>query len=143
MSGSGPSNRVRLDAMRRAAVQKAMDKHLKEQRVRDASDDEKEGLAGEALDRKRARGDAPAVRRLRGQYAQSVLKKAQKLSKVADALKQMLRELDTKMRGTAGYDYGDYHPVGFGGVTIQSLDEIVALGARMAYHAERALPEDE
>jgi hypothetical protein len=60
------------------------------------------------------------------------------MSKAARALIALHEELDEDVREDAGDDYGDWHPVGFGGDGLGNgpdLDAVVALGVRIAADA--------
>jgi hypothetical protein len=71
-------------------------------------------------------------------YAAAVAIQAAVMSKAARALIALHEELHDDVRQVAGNDYGEWHPVGFGGDGLGNgprLDAVVALGVRTAADA--------
>ncbi len=74
----------------------------------------------------------------RARYAAAVAIQAAVMSKAARVLIALHEELHFDVRQDAGNDYGEWHPVGFGGDGLgngQGLDAVVALGVRIAADA--------
>ncbi len=74
----------------------------------------------------------------RARYAAAVAIQAAVMAKAARALIALHEELHDDVRMDAGNDYGDWHPVGFGGDGLgkgPNLDAVVALSVRIAADA--------
>ncbi len=97
-----------------------------------------ERLDGGEARRALARKDKSKVDAHRVQYAAAVAIQAAVMAKAARALIALHEELDEDVRQDAGDDYGDWHPVGFGGDGFGNgpdLDAVVALRVRIAADA--------
>ncbi len=100
---------------------------------------EREGGGG--FRQKRARSTGPLVDAHRDRYAAAVTIQAAVTAKAARALVALLLGLHDVVRQGAGNDYGEWHPVGFGGDGFgngPALDAVVALGVRIAADAGAA-----
>jgi hypothetical protein len=77
----------------------------------------------------------------RDRYAAAVAIQAAIMAKAVRALIALHEELHDDVRQDAGNDYGEWHPVGFGGDGLGNgprLDNVVALGVRIAADAFEA-----
>jgi hypothetical protein len=85
-----------------------------------------------------ARKDKSKVDVYRARFAAAVAIQAVVMSKAARALIALHEELHDNVCMDAGNDYGEWHPVGFGGDGLGNgpgLDAVVALGVRIAADA--------
>ncbi len=101
---------------------------------------EREG--GGELWQKRARLAVPSVDAHSDLYAAAVAIQAAVMAKAARALIALHEDLHNDVCQDAGNDYGEWHPVSFGGDGLgngQRLDAVVALGVRIAADAVEAL----
>jgi hypothetical protein len=99
---------------------------------------------GTEFRQKRARSAVPKARvdAHRVRYAAAVAIQAAVMSKAARALIALHEELLDDVRQVAGNDFGEWHPVCFGGDGLGNgprLDAVVALGVRIAADAVEAL----
>jgi hypothetical protein len=90
---------------------------------------------------KRVRSAVPTVDAHRDRYAAAVAIQAAAMAKAASALIALHEGLHDDVRQDAGNDYGEWHPVGFGGDGLGNgprLDAVIALGVRIAADAVAA-----
>lgn len=146
----GPPPRVMREAMQNAALRRAQ---AEEKYARSAENwslgpermlthaERERGEEEMEMRRKWARKDKVTVDAHRQRLASAIAIQASVMGKAALELQRLHAELDEAVRADAGNDYGDWHPVGFGGCGIGEggpLEDVVALARKVSAEATTA-----